>query len=428
MLSRQLGLSFAGARGGDLERGLAAAAAELGFSGLEACADWLLSTSLRRSQVETLAAHLTVGETYLMREPKAFDTLERAILPRIIRERRAGSRQLRLWSAGCASGEEVYSIAITVARALPDIQDWHVTILGTDINPLALRKAAAGVYGEWSFRRAPDWMRERYFEPAGARRYRIVPPIRRMVSFDYLNLADDAYPSLLSRTNAMDVIFCRNVLLYFAPERVAAVLEKFRRALLPGRWLVGGVAEQFRAPGFAPAAAEGAAIFRNESPAVALPIRQPCEIPLAGRNPSHPALPTPCSPPPPPEMLSREAANSGRLNDALGYCDAAIAREKLRPAHHYLRATILTELGRLNEAEMALRGALFLDPDFVLAHFAAGTIARRLGRLTAFHRHLDRALELLTRLPPDAIVPESDGITAGRLAAIIQATLTAHPA
>ena len=101
--------------------------------------------------------------------------LERDILPPLIASRAAAGRTLRLWSAGCCTGEEAYSLAITCARALPDIGRWNVSILATDINPRFLAKAEAGLYTEWSFRGAPGWLRERYFAPAADRKLAIAP-------------------------------------------------------------------------------------------------------------------------------------------------------------------------------------------------------------------------------------------------------------
>jgi len=238
-VTARLGLHFPPARWRDLERGLRLAALDFGFDDLEACARWLNSSPLTRRHLETLAGRLTVGETYFFRERGTFEILETRVLPDLIAERRAcGERRLRLWIAGCCTGEEPYSLAILLSRLIPDWDDWNVTLLATDINPVFLQKAVEGVYGEWSFRSTPAWVKEGYFRKIAADRYEILPYFRRRVTFAYHNLAGDPYPALLNNTNAMDVILCRNVLMYFAPERTRQVAQNFHRALLDGGWLI----------------------------------------------------------------------------------------------------------------------------------------------------------------------------------------------
>ena len=179
-LSRRLGLDFPASRHADLEVGIRGACRELGFDDPEECIDWLAQATLKQSQVETLASRFTIGETYFFREPEVFEIIERDLLPNLVAERRAaGELRLRLWCAGCASGEEAYTLAIVVKQALADLRDWHVTILGTDINPQFLKKAAAGVFGEWSFRAMPTAAKARYFEPIGPRLHKISPDLRR---------------------------------------------------------------------------------------------------------------------------------------------------------------------------------------------------------------------------------------------------------
>ena len=242
-LESQVGLHFPRERWRDLERGIAAASRESGYAEAEAFVRWLLSAPLTRSQIEGLASQLTVGETYFFREKISLDIIEQQILPELLHARAQTEKHVRIWSAGCCSGEEPYSIAMLLDRLIPDLEKWNLTILATDINPRFLRKAARGIYGAWSFRDAPAWLRERYFNKRKDGRYEIQPRIRRMVSFSYLNLAEDAYPSLVNGTNAMDVILCRNVLMYFAQARARQVVDKLQRSLVDGGWLITSPAE-----------------------------------------------------------------------------------------------------------------------------------------------------------------------------------------
>ena len=237
-VSEHLGFYFPPARRLDLERGMRSISRAFEFDDVESCVQWLLSSPISQSRIEILASHLTVGETYFFRERPSFDLLETRILPELIDRRRNTARRLRFWSAGCCTGEEAYSIAILLKRLLPDLADWQITILATDINPNFLKKAEDGVYGEWSFRGVSAELKEKYFAKRHNGRFEILPEIKRMVTFSYLNLMEEIYPSLLGNSNAMDIIFCRNVLMYFGSERAKEVVRKLRLSLLDGGLLI----------------------------------------------------------------------------------------------------------------------------------------------------------------------------------------------
>ena len=181
-----------------------------------------------------MACYLTIGETYFLREIRCYEILEHQIIPEIINKRQGGEQRLRIWSAGCATGEEPYSIAILLHRMRDILRDWDVSILATDINPHSLSKARAGVYSNWSFRTSPPWFKQNFFRQAGDNQYELLPHIKEMVKFSSINLVEDCYPSLVTDTNAIDVIFCRNVLMYFTPQLAAKVVERFKLCLLDG--------------------------------------------------------------------------------------------------------------------------------------------------------------------------------------------------
>jgi len=214
-----------------------------------------------------LAHHLTVGETYFFRDRSLFQALEEQVLPPLIQNRRAAGRRLRIWSAACCTGEEPYSLAILLSRLVPDLADWAVTILATDVNVRFLQTAAKGVYGEWSFRDVPAGIRDRCFERVAAGRFEILPRFRRMATFSYLNLANDTYPSVLNNTNAMDLVICRNVLMYLTPNCARQVVRNLHSAITEGGWLVVGAGEashsllsDFRSVTFS-----GAILYRKEN-------------------------------------------------------------------------------------------------------------------------------------------------------------------
>ena len=237
-ISANMGLLFPKNRWPDLKRGIMSAIRDFNHKDPESCIHWLTSSPLTKSQIETLASHLTVGETYFFRDKNIFNALEMHILPKLIHARRKTGKRLRLWSAGCATGEEPYSLAILLSKMIPDLSDWNITILATDINPRFLKKASDGVYTKWSFRGTPEWVKDRYFRKTKDGHYRIDPMIRKMVSFSYLNLMDNCYPSMTNNTNAMNVIFCRNVLMYFSPEYTRQIVNRMYRSHVEGGWMV----------------------------------------------------------------------------------------------------------------------------------------------------------------------------------------------
>jgi chemotaxis protein methyltransferase CheR len=190
---------------------------------------------------EAIVTHLTIGETYFFRNDAQFDALREQIIPDLLK-RRGALRTLRFWSAGCATGEEPYSLAILISELLPRDAPWNASILATDINPAFLARAREALYGNWSFRETPDLLRDRYWSPEQGR-WRLDPQIRRMVSFANLNLAEAGYPSIANGTSALDVIMCRNVTIYFDEATTRQVAERFYQALTPGGWLIVGHAE-----------------------------------------------------------------------------------------------------------------------------------------------------------------------------------------
>jgi len=454
-IAERIGLHFPPERWDDLKRGFADAAQELGFEDIAACIDWLLSAPPSKAQLQVLASHLTIGESYFFRDEQTMEALAGTILPALIRARRGHEQRLRIWSAACSSGEEPYSLAILLHRMLPDLPEWHVTITATDINPRVLHKAAEGAYREWSFRSGPAWLKERYFTRTADGSFAIVPEIKKLVNFAHLNLVEDAYPSLATDTNAMDIIFCRNVLMYFTPPQVRKVIGNLRHALVEGGWLVVSPSEASKAlfPNFLNVNFPGAILFQKSdvpphtepTPVLSIPMpefvvpsieessesapltQQPEAAPSAeslyhegryaeaadmllatyGERPAEPAAFS---------LLTRALANQGKLADALTWCDRWIAADKLDAAAHYLRAVVLMEQGHLEQARASLQRALYLDHDFVLAHFALGNLARSRGKSGEADKHFANALHLLRRYRPDDLLPESDGLTAGRLA------------
>jgi chemotaxis protein methyltransferase CheR len=268
----------------------------------------------------------------------------------------------------------------------------------------------------------------------------------------------------------MDVIFCRNVLMYFAPECANQVVERLYRALVDGGWLIVSPCEashlrftQFRAVTF-----PDAVLYRKQGTGgmdqETVKPRQTISIPLGAdiQPPAHAhQFPLPCPRPPSPAppspyeeavalyeqglyteaedrlaalpasnpedikatvLLCRILANQGKLAGARKLVEQAISADKLKAELHFLRAMILEEEGILEEATLSLKRALYLDQNMALAHFSLANLAQRQGKRNEARRHFGNTLALLGRYRPDEILPESDGISAGRLTEIIRST------
>jgi chemotaxis protein methyltransferase CheR len=401
--------------------------------------------------MRALASHLTVSDTYFFRERSIWDALETGILPELLRSRPNSKRRLRFWSAGCASGEEPYSLAIQLHRLLPCFQDWDVTILATDVNLRSLGCAARGEYGRWSFRETPPGAPENYFEKLDGGRFRVADCIRNCVRFSYLNLAQVGLSWPCADIAGMDLIFCRNVLMYFAPRSAVKAIAELHRCLNEGGWLVVGAAENSLIPfsEFDAVRFDGAVLYRKKGAA------QPAEKALTASTPAQPAVTAvshldfaggpangktetsrgknQCAPlkqrpaggneadlpeAAPAERMARLArayADRGQLDHALAWCDRALAVAKLDPTLHYIRATILQEQDRIEEAMASLGRTIYLNPRDVLAHFALGHIYRRKERWDEADRHFAAALAILSSFGAEDVVPNSEGVKAGEL-------------
>lgn len=456
-LARQMGLHYPPERHVDLLQGLERAAPAFGFPGVAEFVAWLLAAGpLTREQIQGLAAHLSVGETYFFREPAVFAALEREVLPPLIAERRRlGRRQLRLWSAACCTGEEPYSLAILLARLIPDLMDWDVRILATDIQPGFLAQAAQARYRDWSFRGVPAWLKAGYFQPLGGGVFTLAPRLQRLVHFEYLNLADPVYSVLQEGDRGIDLILCRNVLMYFDEATARAVADRLLAVLRPGGWLAvspteadarlftayatvhcpGAILYRRPGPGVVPqdlgdvlggspgvAPAEDAASVPGAVAETPAPVRTqptdnaeamaPAAAPVSTGSPRDRQVPA---------LLARSLANAGRLDEAERWCATALASNRYDAGMHYLLATIHDARGRRADAAAEFERALYLEPAFVLAHVALAGLHRREGRGERAARHIAEAQVLLRRLPADAVLPESDGLTAGSLLELIGA-------
>lgn len=454
---------------------------EYGKNKLEPGIHWLLSSHLNKKQLEILISHLTIGETYFFRDKKLFNFLETNILPGLINMRKNINPYLRIWSAGCSTGEEPYTIAMLLDKLLPDIPDWNITILATDINTRALNKAAAGIYKEWSFRDIPEHIKQKYFRTKTAKSYELTEKIKNMVSFSYLNLASDSYPSLVTNTNAMDIIFCRNVLMYFNKETAEKVISHFYPSLIDNGLLFVSPSEASngRYKQFSKNLFPGVILFKKAP--IQIVEKQDLEIKQLRKKVTEAYAPPKRSLPktrvklklrePKPTkamelegktrddpgsrferalkfysrsnyteaelillklveedknnleyllLLVKVCSNKGKLDEAQLWCTRAIELDRVNATAYFLLALILQEKNLPAQAEMNLKKAIYLEPDFILAHFTFGNLTMRSGKLREADNHFNNALDILSKLKKNEILPEADGVTAVELTEIIK--------
>lgn len=235
-LSQAMGLYFSNERLHELETSLIGAVSDLGFNSIDECVVSLLSYPLTQERTRKLASHLTVGETYFFRDQKLFTYLEEDLLPGLMLRSRLTGNPLRIWSAGCCTGEEAYSIAILLSR-LQNLKRDKVELFASDINPKFLARAASGTYTSWSFRGVPQSIKTSFFNATSDKRFSLKPPLKSLVQFSYANIVDD-FDNYSILSKPMDIIICRNVLIYFSEEKAVQTIRRFKNLLVPGGILI----------------------------------------------------------------------------------------------------------------------------------------------------------------------------------------------
>jgi chemotaxis protein methyltransferase CheR len=304
-----------------------------------------------------------------------------------------------------------------------------------------------------------------------------LPEIKRFVEFSFLNLADDNYPSPLNNTHDMDVIFCRNVLMYVAADQAERIIQRLHQSLLANRWLIVTPNEtsQISRSQFNAATFPGVSFYKkggDSQPLGTYPDKVNPRLDSADANvfitrqnetvtdasgvesgatrarrinlqEAEPSLlagaldlyqagrydqarqilmmhleQKPCDFKAM-DLLARIYANQGKLKEARGWCEKVLRLDKMNPGSHVLHATILEEQGAIEKASRAFQRALYLDQNLIVAHFALGNIARKQQKIRDAARHFENACLLLRTYGREQILPESEGMTAGRMLEII---------
>jgi len=418
LIEQRCGLRFDDSQRASLSASVETRMQHLGLSREDEYYDRLRggNSSIVEAELRHLLNLVTVTETCFFRDAAQFRLLRDHIMPTLMAERSAGGaigpdrrREVRIWSAGCSSGEEAYSIAITLAE-MGLFQTWPdgtIEIIGTDLNTKALQKARSGVYSARAVRNVEGRLLERYFGRE-EEKFVLSDEITRRVTFEFGNLMQTPMPS----TGPQDIIFCKNVSIYFRPEVTAKLMRGLHDTLVPGGFLLLGHAESLwqMSEGFALVEHERAFCYRRDSagpPANAafaeraLPrsARQPAGCDSSRASAEYDlcldlfrssdwaaaeaallALIDACPTFVPAHLLLGGVyAHSARYDEAEAEARSALQLTDLEPRAHLLLGMVAARQQRQEDALQSLRRALYLNDSLALAHFWLGNLYRDRG-------------------------------------------------
>lgn len=430
----------------------------------------ILESGREARLLESLTSTLTVGETFFFRNQDHFSALRDNVLPAIL-EANAALHEIRIWSAGCATGEEPYSLAILCDQVLQTSGGWQISVLATDLSTEFLKKARDASFRPWSFRGTDIHLNRAYFTAEGES-FRLARRIADRVRFSYLNLVKDVYPSPLTGTAGLDLILFRNVAIYLKRPVVMTILERLHRALKPGGWLLLSETEVFPDP---PAGFEvvrfGQATFLRKAggPELTRDLIVPTELPVLQEalfsttyrlaDPPAlpewvplPAFPSPAAEEPPTwerieqrllrrkfdeanEILGKVEPRKDRALLRVRYAkallsvgdhgrarrmiDLCIEEESLQLEAHLLRASMSEDQGDLAGAEASYRRALYLDRTCPMAHFRLALVQHQRGNSVGASRSLETLLRLTEAKDPHARLDFGEGLCYGRLRELV---------
>ena len=421
-----------------------------------------LATPEGRDELEKIIERATINETYFFREPNHFRALANHILPGLVRRRRTA---VTLWSAGCSTGEEAYSIAMTAHRIQHQLKGVTVRVLGTDVSARAIERARTGTYTRHSFRGVSELDLQTYFIRR-PRNFEVKPEIIEMCDFRVMNLLDDTGDRYFE---GLDVIFCRNVSIYFREPTIRRLNERLTASLRAGGYLIFGASEtlQHQDPRLELVELEGCFVYRKGAsppplkrrrttgsvkrektsgqflrilvPDALPPVSTPDPQPSSSRTPRQSAeqteqrfqqalslireerfekatelLQSLADGPRAVDALALAANVSINREDHEGALDLirkGLTLEPLRADLYLLEGLALRYLDRGREAVDRLKRAIFIDPELYLSRFYLAELYRKLGRSEDAVREYRNALKSFDNPTP---VPESLSVlTAG---------------
>ena len=429
LIEKRCGLRFDDSQRASLSASVSARMQQLGLDCEDEYFDRLRGATARMVEAElrNLLNLVTVTETCFFRDASQFRLLREHIIPTLISERSAKrdtTKTIRIWSAGCSSGEEAYSIALTLEdmglyKACPD---WKVDIIGTDLNTKVLEKARAAVYNARAVRNVEGRLRDRHFE-CDEKTFRLKDEIKKRVTFEFGNLTHTPMPS----TGPQDIVFCKNVTIYFSADVTRKLVRGLHDTITPNGYLLLGHAESLwqMSEGFTLVEHERAFCYRKtpqtaRSTGPGTTERKRRVVPVAKvKRESNTTIPAAATPngrasedydlclaairsgdwdaaetalstlvaecptfAPALLLLGGLYVHRGRFDDAMRQADAVLKLSDLEPRAHLLRGMIEARQDHTDKALQSLRRALYLDDSLALAHFWLGNLYRDRGDVT----------------------------------------------
>lgn len=463
----------------NLEAGVSQRMNARGFDSPHSYYLYLTTSDEKEAEFRELLNLLTINHTYFFRNEPQFLAFKEKVLPELIERKMeqlfesktSKKPSLRIWSAGCSTGEEPYTIAMILREAIPHLEDWDLEIFATDASSEAVEKAKRGVYGENSMRLVEEPYRSKYFTkelfPQQAGEWRISEEIKRMVRFGFLNLVADPYPP------EWDIIFCRNVTIYFETKTTIKIMEDFAANMADPGYLFLGYSEslQFLTDKFRMAHWQDGIYYRKAT-------GRPEEATRAlSWEPEEPEEEVDAKTLPLPELaaitedklpgiLSAEEfeavrqqiirfiylkeyahamaliekvsvegekmadihylaadiyANRNRHEEARARLRKALAIDSLFAPAYYLLGCIYLEEGQGDKAKESLLKALYIDKEFIMARFYMAHMFRTEGRVSEAMREYRNTLAALSRGvsgPRSQMILQSSGFSSATLKSV----------
>ncbi len=449
----------------DLRATLQSAVTRFGYAQADDYIQHLHECSPDNQELEYLIANVTVGESYFFRDKGQMEFLRTGWLPQLVARGKGLPGSVRVWSAGCSHGQEIYSLAIMLHEGVPARAQWNLQLHATDINAEALTVAVAARYSSWSFRSTPEAICKRYFSPVN-NEFQLREEISSMVNFSYLNLVEDEFPTITGGLHSMDLILCRNVFIYFDAATVEAVMRKFARCLAPGGVLMLGGADMVNVDieGLEMQRAGGVFYYRRTGldRVVDLWAPEPVYLDNSGDADDVPAavsreeaLAADATPEKTEsietldQLVSQQRWNEvlvaadacldgegesatvllhkacalaglGRLGEAAQLSQQAALLDPMDKHAHFLHALVLIEQGDPDSAESGMRKALYIDPRFLEAHHQLGLLQLRQGQRDKGVKSLVNALEIAEAGDPECTIHGAADMTYQRMAEVLR--------
>lgn len=448
----------------DLERNLNYAKKDFGFNSLEELYEMILSENISEVNLKKLIKSFTIGETYFFRDTSYLNIIKYYLLTEILKKK----DKIKIWCAASSTGEEPYSIAIFLHELIkenyfnnPNIK---FEILATDINTDFLNKAKLGIYKDWSFRNKNEVMKSKYFTKQD-NGWHLNSYIKDMVDFSYLNLGDNNYPSI--KISNIDIVLCRNVLIYFDKIQIKNVINKIYKTISNNGYLILTAIENFSeiSETFQPKLYNGFLVhkknifndlddytlnfnyensneivqyeFTESKNEVYIPIQnnvinetKESEYDkalkmynqknynkaestileyLKNNDPNIDIY----------KLLIRIYSNKKDSEKAFYWINKAIDKYKMSAELYYYAGILKNEENDLKEAVLYFNKTIYLENDFIMAYFMLGIIAQKNMNKKESNKNFDTVINLLKNKSNEDIIPESDNLSVNNMTHLI---------